>query len=209
MSKGWEKDKQWSDKFILEIKRILGETFFALPSLSDDQMKNTDLICMDMTGKRIGCRVRKKQYLSKYPFQFTIRYSRPMGTKTEYQKILDGWGDYFFYGFSNTLETSFLLWMIGDLKIFRQTIINDNRTGQTKQNTDNSSNFKVFEWQEMPSDFFVKISDPNLLMTDVCPKCLCLKIKYGKYNGGMTCPKCLRLFDYRLVLDRHNRNSPK
>lgn len=165
MAKGWKQDKAWSDIFIPEIQRVLGEVFFSLPLLSDDQMKNTDLICLDMSGKRIGCRIRREQYLKKYAFQFTIRSSRPGGTKTEYQKILEGWGDYFFYGFANSVNTSLLLWFVGDLEVFRQ-FEGLGTSGMFRQNTDGSSSFKAFDWTDMPKEFFIKISPSSLLIND-------------------------------------------
>jgi hypothetical protein len=207
MARGWRQDKEWSDKFILEIQRIFGEVFFSLPSLADDQLRNTDLICLDMSGKRIGCRVRKKEYLYKYPFEFTMRSSRPRGTKTELQKIIEGWGDYFFYGFSNSTETGFLQWLIGDLHIFRKSK-DIEALGITKVNFDQSSNFKSFKWGEMPPDFFVKISSIELLFTDVCDKCLYPKVIYNNDKMFWICPKCQTLYEYTYVYDAQKKHRP-
>lgn len=204
MAKGWEEDKAWSDIFILEIQRILGEAFFILPSLSDDQMKNTDLICLDISGKRIGCRVRKKKYLREYAFEFTIRSSRPRGTKTEYQKILEGWGDYFFYGFANNTSASLLHWFVGDLEVFRNCL-NSGMVGTSKQNSDGSSGFKSFRWEDVPENFFVKTSDPYLVTTDMCNRCLCPRLIHLGQKEKVICPKCSELSDFTLVIERHKK----
>jgi len=204
MVKAWKKDKAWSDKFIPKIRGILGQVFFSLPTIADDQMKNTDLICMDMSGARIGCRVRKKIYLKQYPFQFTIRYSRPMGTSTEYQKIIDGWGDYFFYGFSNNAEDDFLMWIIGDLKIFRKAMSGGDM-GILRKNYDLSSDFKAFDWQSMPPNFFVGISPPELIMTDTCDKCFSEKIVFQNRPNWRICTQCMSTYDYSLMIDVHRK----
>jgi hypothetical protein len=99
----YRQSKEWSDNFIPEIQRILGSVFFTIANRADDQKRNTDLIALSDGSNRFGCRVRKSEDISKknYLYEFTIRAGRPSGVKTELHKILDGWGDYFFYGFSD------------------------------------------------------------------------------------------------------------
>ena len=42
--KGWEDDKKWSDKFLPEIKRHLGEHLISEPeNIKEDKDHNTDL----------------------------------------------------------------------------------------------------------------------------------------------------------------------
>jgi len=200
---GWEIDKKWADQFTPEIQAILGQTFFELPTVADDQLRNTDLICFDMAGKRIGCRIRSNQYIRKYGYEITIRSSRPQGTKTEYQKIIEGWGDYFFYGFCNVTEETLIRWLVGDLKVFRETMIDKEVLGQTKQNTDGSSGFKAFRWVDLPPPFFVKFSPSELAMSEVCLKCLVQKIPFNNRYGYMICPKCCQLSDFSAVLKRY------
>jgi hypothetical protein len=105
----WQADKRWSDKFLRDIKRILGEHLIGEPPMEEDAERNTDLIVLRMDAVRIGCRVRKHKYRDSYQDEFTIRAGRPSGVKTELAKIIEGWGDYFFYGFSNEDETGLAL----------------------------------------------------------------------------------------------------
>ena len=62
----WEQDKRWSDRFLPEIKRILGEHLIAEPPVEEDAERNTDLIVLRLDAVRIACRVRKFQYLALY-----------------------------------------------------------------------------------------------------------------------------------------------
>lgn len=158
--RSYQQDKKWSDKFIHQIKHILGFYLIGVASFEDDAERNTDLIVLRMDGIRIACRLRQGFYLAKYANEFTIRYERPSGTKTELAKILEGWGDYLFYGFAaneNTLEQ----WFIGDLNVFRKWFnseikrLNGRIPGSKKWNRDESSSFLVYNIMDLPSGFVV------------------------------------------------------
>jgi hypothetical protein len=117
MSK-WERDKKWSDKYLSEIKRYLGEFLIGEPeNIKEDIKHNTDLTVLELKTVRIACRVRKDKYREKYGHEFTIRSHRSTGNKTELAKIIEGWGDYIFYDFAD--ESCLTQWFIGDLKAFR------------------------------------------------------------------------------------------
>ena len=157
----WKSDKRWSDRFIIPIKKILGEIFIEESNYEDDALRNTDLMVFSINPIRIGCRIRRHSYFcnEKYRYQFTIRTSRPSGRETELSKILSGWGDYFFYGFCNESETNLEYWVLIDLTTFRKwfsgyLIKNKQIPGIAKGNFDNSSSFRVFEYEDMPVDVF-------------------------------------------------------
>ena len=57
--------------------------------------------------------------MKQYGSEFTIRAGRPSGAKTELTKIIEGWGDYFFYGFADPTEIYLAQWLIGSLNAFR------------------------------------------------------------------------------------------
>ena len=147
----WEEDKRWSDIFIPEIKSILGQLLIGEASVEDDQLKNTDLIVLELKGYRIGCRVRKHFYFTQYPNDFTIRCSRPSGVSTEFDKIMEGWGDYLFYAFANKEENRLIAWKLIDLKQFREYVDrywkenNGIIPGKEISNTDGSSVFRAFD----------------------------------------------------------------
>lgn len=162
MADGWQKDKRWSDRFIPEISSHLGRYLITEPAVIEDQERNTDLMVLGMGSVRVACRIRKYNYATRYGNQFTIRSSRPSNAKTELRKVVEGFGDYIFYGFSNESETELHKWFIGNLNVFRgwwtdQLYKAEARTapGISKQNADNSSGFAAFSLSDMPDGFVV------------------------------------------------------
>jgi len=166
-STDWKFDKNWSDRFLPNIKRILGEYLISTAPIEEDAQRNTDLIVLTMAAVRIGCRIRRHNYLARYADEFTIRSDRPSGTKTELAKIIEGWGDYFFYGFSNEDETDLVAWFIGDLKAFRiywstQLVNNQGRMpGIEQPNGDGSSHFRAFKIGDLPNSFIIARKSTN------------------------------------------------
>jgi len=165
----WQKDKKWSDRFLDEIKRILGHYLIGEPPQEEDAERNTDLVVLKMEAVRIGCRVRRywtkggkpTSFLDKYADEFTIRSGRPTGIKTELTKIIEGWGDYFLYGFADEEETQLAAWILGDLKAFRlwhsQQICRNSGVvpGVKQNNVDGSSCFRAYKIQDLPPEFIV------------------------------------------------------
>lgn len=157
----WQTDKARSDIYLPTIKAIVGQIIIGEPPIEEDQERNTDLIVLRMAAVRIACRVRTHEYLGKYAGDFTIRASRPSGFKTELTKIIEGWGDYIFYGFAEQNGPGLAKWGIGDLKVFRlwfsRYIASHQGSvpGRLIPNHDNSSDFRVFQWGDLPHDFII------------------------------------------------------
>ena len=166
---GWRKDKQWSDQFLPEIKSILGQHLISEPSEVEDQKRNTDLMILRVDATRVGCRVRStfnkwgENQLNKYGSQFTIRAGRPSNHKTELTKIVEGWGNYFFYGFGQ--EGSLDMWFLCDLNVFRlwynKQLYSGVHPGIYNNNKDNSSYFLAFEWSWFPDNFIIAKKSPT------------------------------------------------
>ncbi len=156
-------DKGWSDRFIPEIKELIGKYLLQTAPVEEDMNANTDLIVLGMNSIRIACRVRRYKYLSLYRDQFTIRSGRPHGTKTELTKIIEGWGDFFFYGFCDETEKYIPKWFLGDLKIFRvwftRELLSRKHPWKEHRNKDNSSDFISFNLFDMPKGFIVAQHD--------------------------------------------------
>ena len=170
----WKADKRWSDRFLTEIKSILGVHLIGEPPVEEDAERNTDLMVLRMDAVRIGVRVRKHKFLEQYGDEFTIRSGRPSGTKTELTKIIEGWGDYFFYGICDESETRLESWGLGDMRAFRIEYmrmlvkLNAGKTpGQAQNNTDNSSSFVAFKWKSFSDDFLVASMLPKLVEKEV------------------------------------------
>lgn len=159
---GWKDDKAWADRFMHQIKGIIGQSLICEPPVEEDRERNTDLRVLRMDGVRIGCRVRHYDQ-QRYAGEFTIRASRPSGNKTELTKIIEGWGDYFFYGFANSEDTAVEKWIVGDLSAFRiwhsreLYRMKGCMPGMPKPNKDGSSAFRVFNSFSIPG--FVVATD--------------------------------------------------
>jgi hypothetical protein len=175
--KGWMEDYTWTKPLLKYVKQILGLVFFGEPPIEEDQERNTDLMVLKLKGTskvsdfRIAVRIRKFKYYSKYKNEFTIRSSRPSGVKTELEKILDGWGAYYFYGFANELETGIYCYTLADLRwiscwIKDYQVWHDGRyPGTEMPNEDGSSLFRCIRWSDIPkpdgTGFILKRWDPD------------------------------------------------
>lgn len=157
--RNFRSDMQWSDRFLPEIKRIIGEHLITAAPAEEDMQRNTDLIVLTLGAVRVACRVRQHRYLAQYGDEFTIRASRPNGTKTELTKVIEGWGDYILYGFASEDETHLAAWVLGDLRVFRlafmRGLASQNPLGIGRNNNDGSSTFQAFRIDEFPSEFVV------------------------------------------------------
>jgi len=156
----WQYQKQWADGFLPEIKRILGEHLISEPPIEEDAEHNTDLMVLRLDAVRIACRIRKYDYLKIYGNEFTIRAGLPSGAKTELTKIIEGWGDYFFYAFCDEQEEHLAKWSLCNLNVFRlwfnrQIIKNKELPGDKIPNRDNSSYFMAFTFSDLPEDFVI------------------------------------------------------
>jgi len=173
MMTGWEGDKRWSDQFLRQIKGHIGQALICAAPEVDDQEKNTDLIVFKLDAIRIACRVRRHQYQS-YAGEFTLRAGRPSGNKTELIKVIEGWGNYIFYGYANQEETEVEKWFIGDLSRFRhwhtrELIRGKGRLpGVEKKNGDGSSWFYVYNSAVIPG--FVIASDFKAVIQEASKK---------------------------------------
>lgn len=157
-------NRKWSDQFIPEIKRILGETFIIESSAFKDKNEATDLIVMELEKKCFACRVRRHWVyeVPRWKNQFTMRDKLPKYKKSEFEKILEGFGDVYFYGFSNRRDdgTGFVKYIIFDLNIFRKYIkFLKNRKHECwgkELNKDNSPDFWWFNEDCFPDEMFIK-----------------------------------------------------
>ena len=158
----WTEDKKWSDRFIPEIKRIIADVLICVAPIEEDMQRNSDLVVLKMDSVRVACRIRRHGYLEKYGDQFTIRAGRPSGIKTELSKIIEGWGDFLFYGFSDQEEKLLVKASMIDLDVFRLEFMRQlHRSsgripGISKTNHDNSSDLLAFEFKDFPPELVVK-----------------------------------------------------
>jgi len=170
----WQQDKKWSDRFIPEIKSIVGPYVISEAPIQEDMKHNTDLMVLRAADLRIACRIRRFSYYTNkaYRGEFTIRSSRPGGATTELKKVMRGWGDLFFYGFSDEYQKQLKAWFIGDLSVFRSWVRGKLdkgiRPGVSMGNPDGVM-FRAFRQDEIPgfiladSETVHKVKQPEQL----------------------------------------------
>ncbi len=149
-------NRAWSDRFLPEIKRIVGARLLQTAPDMLDWRQATDLVMMDGKDLRIAARVRRHGYADCYPFDFTIRSRLSSGAETELSKIVNGHGDWMFYGHANPTETGFDRWWLIDLRAFRAGLIRHVHNGYpirygNKVNPDGTQ-FKWFDIRSFPAE---------------------------------------------------------
>jgi len=155
----WKAEKQFSDQYLNQIKQILGLHLISEPPTEEDQKRCTDLITMKMEPVRVLCRIRREKYLDKYGDEFTIRAECANGATTELTKIIEGWGDYMFYGFGND-NGQIVKWMLADVKVFRlaymRSLYAKKPLGTKQTNKDmTDTKFIAFKINEFPDNFIL------------------------------------------------------
>lgn len=155
MSYHYDINRSWSDQFIPEIKRIVGAELLKVASNTLDQTQATDLVMLDAQDMRIAARVRRPGYAERYPHQFTIRSSLPSGAPTELNKIVNGYGDWMFYGHADRFGRLDCWWLI-DLRSFRAALIRRRLNGAEllmgDQLNPDGTRFKWFDVRSFPAD---------------------------------------------------------
>lgn len=116
----YQDDRTWSDCYIPAIKSIVGPHLLVQSPDEIDREQAADLIVLTARGLTVACRVRRPGYAQQFGYEFTIRAARDNGIRTELAKIVDGWGDWLFYGHArDTDEPEIEHWMIVSLSSFR------------------------------------------------------------------------------------------
>lgn len=155
-------DTAFAERFLDHMRAIAGRYLIRVAPVDEDVHRATDLIVLQLDALRIACRVRRERYLAKYGQQFTIRFERRSGTKTEFAKIIfEGWGDYLLYGFGPERGGSYLTaWALCDLAHFRShwaprlRAQPDLRPGTLVPNGDGTEG-RAFWYRQYPAEFVV------------------------------------------------------
>lgn len=155
----FDRDFDWQRALIPAIKRVCANYLIGEAPIQEDMERNTDLIVLRLDPVRVACRLRRYDYLGRYPDEFTIRAGRPSGVQTELQKVLSGWGDYIFYGFATADGAALAAWLLGDLSVFRlwhhRQLLDGKRPWKTQSNGDGSSTFCAYRITDLPPEFVV------------------------------------------------------
>lgn len=128
MAANWGTDKNWSDQFMphVEILILRSVLCVSIGSAREDQEENTDLRIYSVRlpdtspSLRVAVRIRRAHYMERYPHQVTFRSDRPQsGNATELEKMWNGLGDLFLYGFGDEEKRRVAEWVVLDLRELR------------------------------------------------------------------------------------------
>lgn len=123
-------------------------------SIEQDQQEATDLIVLKGINITIAARMRRPGYAKDYPNQFTIRSQRDSGATTELRKIINGFGDWMFYGHAaDSCTDTIALWYLIDLSAFRAHLISSRqKLVWGKQPNLDGTHFVWFNINSFPSN---------------------------------------------------------
>ncbi len=149
-------NRPWSDRFLPQIRSIVGGHLLEVAADPLDMHQATDLMMLDARDIRVAARVRRPGYGQRYPYEFTIRSRVPTGAETELSKIVNGAGDWMFYGHANAAQTGLDAWWLIDLRAFRAGLIRQAANGHRirsgdKTNPDGTC-FKWFDIRFFPAE---------------------------------------------------------
>lgn len=154
---GYAQDRKWSDAFIPAIKQVVGPLLLEESSFEVDTQQAADLVVMNARDKTIACRVRRAGYADRYGYEFTIRSARDNGAKTELEKIVDGFGDWMFYGHAHQDGMNVSRWMVISLPALRAAIIRK-QASPLKQSNGDGTHFIAFDARALPNDCVIAAS---------------------------------------------------
>jgi|TARA_B100000315_G_C14518407_1_gene560332 hypothetical protein len=170
---GYNSNREWSDRYIPTIKKIVGAYLLEESPEIIDMKEASDLVLVRAKNMMVACRLRRPGYLN-YIHEFTIRSQVSGGGTTEFEKIVNGFGDWMFYGHAdegNGLEIS--NWHLIDLDAWRaQMIRNPNNIEHGEKANGDGTWFYYFDLRSF--------EDNPPILVDSC-------VQYQRC--GMTFPK--------------------
>lgn len=119
-----KKDWGWADRYLPQVKEIVGKHLLEVTPLAVDRAEAADLMVLKARNLSIGVRIRRGSFQASYANQFTVRLKRQSGQPTELEKLARGHCDLMFYGFATESETPTLAaWNLIDMASFRYHLI--------------------------------------------------------------------------------------
>lgn len=151
----YDANRAWSDRFLPDIKRLVGTHLLQAAPDRLDWFEATDLVMLDARDARIAARVRRPGYAERFPHQFTMRASARPGGLSELQKVVNGHSDLMFYGHADQ-RGHLTAWHLLDLRAFRAALIRHANGGARvrwgdKRNPDGTA-FRWFDIRSFPEE---------------------------------------------------------
>lgn len=164
MSNRYAKDRAFSDQYLPAIKSAVGSYLLEPSPFEIDTREAADLVVLRAKTLCIACRVRRPGYLPRYDNQFTLRCRLDSGVATEEEKIINGWGDWLFYGHAHPDERikHFSRWFLIDLSAYRAHLIRKDRRDSIRYGHMPNGDGTHFRWYDIRSF----IGEPSLLIAE-------------------------------------------
>jgi hypothetical protein len=151
-------------RFAPAIRAIVGPCLLVPTPLSIDRSQAADFMVLTGRDVTIGARVRRNQYAATFAHEFTLCASTHNGTPSEYDKIVAGFGDWFFYGFADTHDgkpPGFVVWYLLDLHAWRAALIRRAPIKCTlKTNPHSGKQFAAFDVTTFGDDLIIASAPP-------------------------------------------------
>lgn len=162
-------DRAWSDRYLPIMRILIGPHLLTPSPLEVDTKQAADLIVLRGRDMTIACRIRRHGYADRYPWDITIRSKRDSGARTELEKIVEGWADWFFYGHAALDHGALDRWVLLDLSLFRREFIREGlrqalgmqpRMGPVakRQRNGDGTHFVAFDIRRFPSETVIATS---------------------------------------------------
>lgn len=152
-----------NQKYMPNVKSILGGYLLTDSTFEEDTQQATDLTILRVLDKTIAVRVREPGYWGNFQYEFTIRSLIEGVEFTEIDKILRGWGGWFFYGHGDGASEVLHYWLIclSAFRFHHSFSLPFIRTEHHKPNGDGTF-FDAFDLRKFPSDpgILIGSSDP-------------------------------------------------
>ena len=168
----------FSSRHIPLAKSILGQYLIEVAPPEIDMQENADLLWLigNTNGhSRIGLRARQFHNLRpEWYWQFTIRkWSKYNGhsMRTEWDKILDGYGDLLLYLVPESTKKAFIYTLV-DLSAFRDFVrpyLSDLSQFPQHNNTDGRTGLIAFDARRLPTNCIIGWRQPNYEMDGPIP----------------------------------------
>lgn len=152
----FKKDYNIEERFSTKIKNILAQ-YFIQKDVQADLERGQDFAIYIVHPFKVAVRLRRFSYFPKFHNEFTVRWTRPLGTPTEIHKIREGLVQYFLYGFINEAETRIIQYFLANLAKF-----GDATPQKIYPNNPPDSELAIFNITQFPRDFIIKFwCNPN------------------------------------------------
>ena len=204
----FRKDLIWSDTFKGQISEtltiVLASKILRFVTASDykDKKEATDMepfVDMANNAGSVGVRMRRGDI--KYR-DLTLRSWRISNVKTELEKVIEGWGRWYFYGWASGHRVG--EWMVLCMDTLRKSGLLS-RDRRIIKNRDNTSGFSVVSFNELSTVKcivkckIVKNEDSKYFICIVCDKRFLLANAYG-WPGEYQCADCWYALNSDVVL---------